>query len=448
MIAEGLDKIIAGIFLLTIAFTVLAYGTVEPWAIAIFELLILLQMLLWAFKSVFSKRFELKIPLTAFPVAAFLLFGILQSIALKGSGGEILSLSYNVEATRSAVEILFFLLISHLIAFNFFATQQRMRILANFLILFGSVLGAYSFIRYFIASGGVFYGGISAPFVNHNHLAGYLELIIPLPVVLISVYSLKHLRILYAFATVMIAVAIIGSLSRGGVISVGAGLVFILITRFIIQHRNKSAGKIRNVPHQSLPPSDNRLLVSRFGPMVLLLAVIILGVVWIGIEPITDRVTDNTLFREDEKAQTFDYIRGWIWKDAVTIFQKNPIFGTGMGTFETVYPNYSAGHGIPETVNQAHNDYLQILTDTGLIGGAIALWFVVAIAIGYRRSLFLRDPVRSAVAIGCAAAICSMMVHSVFDFNLQLPATSLLFLVLTATLINAASNADDHRVEE
>lgn len=62
--------------------------------------------------------------------------------------------------------------------------------------------------------------------------------------------------------------------------------------------------------------------------------------------------------------------------------------------------------------------------------------------------MLLRDPVRSAVAAGCAAAICSMSVHSFFDFNLQLPATSLLFLVLTAALINAASNSDDLHVND
>lgn len=447
MIADGLDKIIAGIFLFTIAFTALAYGTVEPWSTAIFELLILLILILWAFKSVFSKKFELNIPLTAIPLALFLLFGIIQSISLNGAA-EISSLSYDVEATRSTVKILFFLLISHLIAFNFFATQERIRILLNFLILFGSALGIYSFISYFINSGGIIYGGISAPFVNHNHLAGYLEMIIPLSVSFILINNLKNFRILYGFATVVIAVTIIGSLSRGGMISAAVGLLFIVISRVFVQHRNRSTDKIRNIHNQGLPPSGKWSLASKLGPLILLLAVIILGGLWVGINPVANRVTDNTLFREDEQAQTFDYIRGWIWKDAVTIFRKNPVFGAGMGTFETVYPNYSAGHGIPETVNQAHNDYLQILTDTGLIGGAIALLFIGVIIFSIRRGLLLRDPILSAVATGCAAAIISMMVHSVFDFNLQLPATSLLFLVLTATLINIATNLDSQPVKE
>ena len=448
MIVDGLDKIIAGIFLFTIAFTAVAYGTVEPWSIAIFELLILLMLVLWILKSVIGKKFEVNIPLTAFPLGLFLLFGLIQSVALTGTDDKLSSLSYDVEATRSAVKILFFLLVAHLIAFNFFATQQRIRVLLNFLILFGSALGAYSFINYFINSGGVFYGGISAPFVNHNHLAGYLEMIIPLPLSLILINNLKTFRILYGFATVMLAVAIIGSLSRGGMLSVGAGLIFIFISGFFIRQRKKSADKIRYIHNGALSPSDNWTLLSKIAPLILLLTIVILGGLWIGINPVADRVTDNSLFRADEQAQTFDYIRGWIWKDAITIFQKNPVFGTGLGTFETVYPNYSARHGIPETVNQAHNDYLQILTDTGLIGGAIALWFIGVVIYCIRRALLLREPFYSTAAVGCAAAIFSIMIHSIFDFNLQLPAISLLFLVLTATLINLTSDMSNQFTKE
>lgn len=444
MISEKPDKIIAGILLFTIVFTVFFYGTVEPWSIAVFELLIILILFLWAAKSVFSKKFELRIPPTSLPIAAFLLLGLAQSIAWTNDGGQISSISYDVEATRSAVKILFFLFISHLIAANFFVSKERIRFLINFLTVLGLILSVYSFIQYFALNGGIFRGGLTAPFVNHNHIAGYLELLLPLPVALLLMGVSRHLRILYGFAVVMIGVAIIGSLSRGGMISAGAGLIFLSIAVFVYRRRSQTANKIRETNDETLPPFVSRSSVSKLAPFVLVLSVIILGALWIGSDTIVSRMTDNSLFRDDEKAQSFDYIRGWIWKNAITIFQDNPVFGTGMGTFETVYPNYSDIHNIPETVNQAHNDYLQVLSDTGLIGGAIVLWFIGVVFLTIRRVFRLEDPLLFALGIGCAAALCSMMIHSIFDFNLQLPATALLFLILTAILTNISSLADNH----
>jgi hypothetical protein len=57
------------------------------------------------------------------------------------------------------------------------------------------------------------------------------------------------------------------------------------------------------------------------------------------------------------------------------------------------------------------------------------------------RSLRSREPFHAGLAIGCGGAIFSMLVHSAFDFNLQIPSTSLLFLVLTAVSANLARNS-------
>ena len=58
------------------------------------------------------------------------------------------------------------------------------------------------------------------PFVNHNHFAGYLEMIAPIPVALILRRAIRgELAVLYGFAAAMMALAIIMSLSRGGMIS-------------------------------------------------------------------------------------------------------------------------------------------------------------------------------------------------------------------------------------
>jgi O-antigen ligase len=80
---------------------------------------------------------------------------------------------------------------------------------------------------------------------------------------------------------------------------------------------------------------------------------------------------------------------------------------------------------------QAHNDYLQALADGGLIGGALALWFIAATVISVWRGLRSRDLVEAGVALGCGAACLGLFVHSAFDFNLQIPANALPFLLLS-----------------
>jgi O-antigen ligase len=105
------------------------------------------------------------------------------------------------------------------------------------------------------------------------------------------------------------------------------------------------------------------------------------------------------------------------------------------------------------TVEYSHNDYLQILTDSGIVGGVIALWFIVLLFRAVGRAMKSTDPVLRSFALAGGAAIVSVLIHSLFDFNLQIPSNVLLFLVLTAVIsrmaaiVDVGSTALHHRVE-
>jgi len=94
------------------------------------------------------------------------LLGAIQSIALAGSEGRISSLSMDVEATRGATAVIFFLFVCFLIAANFFATRERLRQLANFLIAFGLVLAVFALVQHFTWEGGC--SGSGPRFVGHG----------------------------------------------------------------------------------------------------------------------------------------------------------------------------------------------------------------------------------------------------------------------------------------
>ena len=119
-----------------------------------------------------------------------------------------------------------------------------------------------------------------------------------------------------------------------------------------------------------------------------------------------------------------------------------PILGVGLGAYETVFPTFASGGDSKIRVDFAHNDYLQVLADAGIVGGLLAVWFIYLVARAVLRGLRSADPLRAAMALAAGAGIFSILVHSLFDFNLQIPSNSLLFLLLSAVASYAGASAD------
>jgi O-antigen ligase len=160
---------------------------------------------------------------------------------------------------------------------------------------------------------------------------------------------------------------------------------------------------------------------------------IVAGVFWIGAEPVINRVTQGRAASGDALAETFLISRGWIWKDTLAMIKAHPVVGIGLGAFATAYPIYSQSDG-SLTVGQAHNDYLQVFAEGGLVGGTLVVWFIYSLFRASARGWQARDPLLSGLALGASASIFGMLVHSLFDFNLQLPSHALLFLLLAAVV--------------
>ncbi|MGH9803104.1 MAG: O-antigen ligase family protein, partial [Blastocatellia bacterium] len=119
------------------------------------------------------------------------------------------------------------------------------------------------------------------------------------------------------------------------------------------------------------------------------------------------------------------------------------LLGVGLGAYETAYPVYARDNGMQGVVAEAHNDYLQILADGGIVGGLLAAWLIVVLARSVFRGLASRDSLQAGLAIGAGAGLLGMLVHSVFDFNLHLPSHALVFLVLSTIVSRVAELATE-----
>jgi O-antigen ligase len=119
-------------------------------------------------------------------------------------------------------------------------------------------------------------------------------------------------------------------------------------------------------------------------------------------------------------------------RDGLRMFLKRPILGWGVGTFPIVYPEFRSFY-TTFFVNQAHNDYLQLLVETGLAGFLIAAWFLVVV---FRQATAkLKNWTETSSGALTAAALLGcvgILIHSALDFNLQIPANAALFYVLCA----------------
>jgi O-antigen ligase len=432
--------------LIVIAYTALAFGTVEAWSVAIFSLLTTTLSLFWGGKCLIDRGLIVTVPAIAWPLLIFAGYGVLQTITRVDASGKRFAISLDVEATRLTLEVVFVLLVSLLLFATFFADAQRLAWLRNFLIFFGLAISIFGLVQKFTWNGKYYWFFAPSvptetpfgPFVNRNHFAGYLEMIVPVPVGLILLRAVRgELSFFYGFAAVMMSVAIFVSLSRGGMISVMASLIFVIA--FGVKPLTERLADL-GAGRWSLRYSG---LFPRIGAVVLIMLTIGFGVWWIAGDAVIERAERTELTSEargDAGRETFFQSRGWIWRDTMGMIRDNWVVGVGLGAYETAYPLYGKRDGTL-IVSQAHNDYLQILADCGLVGSAIALWFLIVLFRDFARALSHRDEMMVGMALGCGGGVVAMLVHSLFDFNLQLPSNALLFLTLAAVVSNIGSAA-------
>ena len=419
-----------------VIFTTLAHGAVETWSLAIFELVIILLTALWGIRAVLNKHLTLRVPRVVLPLGGLLLWGLIQSFVYTDQAGQRHSLSMDVEATRQTTTVLFILILALLLAASLLARREYLAKLPMFLAGYGFALALFGLIQYFAWDGRFFWWRQTTdlvtspfgPFVAHNHFAGYMELLLPIPIafVIMQVGRIEA-RIFYGFAATFMGAAAIASLSRGGFISLFAQLLFLAAVTPVISRRHHGGSGSFSQRRKSSQIATPLMAVS------VIVVAIGVSVYWIGLEPVVNRVTQGQIVATDAKEDSFLVSRGWIWRDTTAMIRAHFGTGVGLGAFETAFPIYSQSDGSLQ-IGQAHNDYLQLVAEAGIFGIVLLLWFLGIVLSQTFRGMQASDPLLAALALGSGGSLVGMMVHSIFDFNLQLPSHALLLVLLTAVL--------------
>jgi len=410
----------------TTILAVLAYGTVEPWSLALFELNALLIAVLLAVEFVLNPQAEWGQWRLALPVVALLVWAGIQFISFGGT-----ALSLDPQATKEASVKLLALTIYLIAALHTLQSSERRRKVLVVLTIFGFAVSLFAIIQRLTYNGKMYwvrpvsdYIAPYGPYGNYNHFAGMVELTLPLPFayLLFAKINLEQ-RLLWLFAVVMMAVAVVFSLSRGGILALGIELLALMLAAFWFRKRWTEAGEYRAA-------ADNKLVVG------VALAAIILLALWIGYEPLTKRFGSVRQGAGEYSVVT----RTEYWGNSWQMFVDHPVTGVGLGAFPAIYPRYGRSSAKNERLEQTHNDYLQLLTDAGIVGGLIGLWFLFELFRLARRQFASLERTRSqerALVVGGYVAVLGIAVHSFLDFNLQIAANALLFLIVLAMMVSA-----------
>jgi O-antigen ligase len=274
------------------------------------------------------------------------------------------------------------------------------------------------------------------PFVNPNHFAGYIEMVIPLSLGLFIV-KWRHLRrerqggirefllnvgteegcrlILFSFLIVLMVGALFLSSSRAGMISFLGSMVCLL--SMLVKGERKG----RNV----LIVVGLFMCISSF-------------LMWMGIRPLLEEFGS---VRDISKDYDIQY-RFQNWRDAGKLVRDFPMFGTGLETFSSIFPKYKTSD-LQYYYLHLENDYLQLLCEMGILGFGIFLWLVLRffrqIASGYSpydpREL---SSVHYLSLYGCLTGLVAIMIHSFWDFNMHIPSNALLLSMFMGLAIAGA----------
>ncbi len=445
-------------FFFVLIFGPLFYGAVETWQVAALAIVSAIMFAAWAVSTMVpgkpGRLAEAPVKISYFVYVLSVLFVILTVFqlvsfsettltALSPARAALNELSgIRGETTLSLVpqttKLWLFRVIAYVIVFfvasHFFRNRKYAFYVLTLIVVFGYVLALYGLVQYLsnYSLPSLFdpkhsLSRAAGTYVNANHFAGYLEMCAPLALAILFIERVRRRDertglarrvinflseklqdrkfLLPLTAIVVMSLAIVFSMSRMGIFSFVVSLVifFLLVGR---KHKKR------------------RRAVIVIGIVAVLLALSL----WLGLDPVLRRYS---LIGGDAVG------RAEAWKMTLDVTKDYPALGTGLGTFVHVSPNYQTLEVFYGHWAESHNDYLNLLSDTGIAGLLIGMLFLVAWYL-YVFLLISKRQLRTyqiSIAAGCVAGVTAIVFHSIADFNLQIPANAMYFATLLGLAI-------------
>jgi len=400
-----------------IFFLPLAFGAVEVWATTVMQLAVLFMAACWFLKMLNQRQLCFFTTPLNLPIFIFIVFCLLQYAGLS--------------IYKHATKIELFKLLCYAAAFfivvNNIKTRKRINRIITSIIISGFIIAILGLVAKYGQTGKIYWlkdssgmGGSLGLYVNRNNFAGFMIMIIPLTLGMLLADGKRAKGALYGFMGIIMVISLFSSQSRTGIIGFLVSLIFMSLMLAARKHLYKKA--------------------------LIILTCAVLAVFFLSFIFIAMTIGGERLLTLLNPIRAMAESRWTLWKDTFRIIRAFPFFGTGLGTFQHAFTQYKTIK-VPTFFFYAENEYLQLLSETGLVGFLLFLWGVLAFAgrIAYR--LFWpfspekrRDPYVIALGIGTLGSILALSIHIFTQFDLHIPSNAFLISIIAGLAITIAHN--------
>ncbi len=408
-IDSGCEKGILGLTLLILVFGPLALGGVRPGQFLVIQALTLGVMALWGVRWWVGPRPQLLWPPVCWAALAFVAYAI----------ARYLQADIEYVARWELIRVLVY-------AFLFFAIlnnlhrQESTQIIVLTMVFLGMAISFYAVLQFMSKSPKVwampseYPGRGSGTYVCPNNLAGFLEMLAPLGLSYALMGRLSHvMKVILGYASVVMLVGIGATLSRGGWLATGVALGVFCLALVFQQHY-------------------------RIQALVLAGVLVLAGIFLVPrVQPLQER------FQNISSGHVPDDMRFAIWAPAIQMWRDHFWWGIGPAHFDYRFREYRPPV-VQSRPDYAHNDYLNTLADWGTAGTAlVAVAWALVYWGAFRAWKAVKGPSddfarkksnKLAFAMGASVALLAMLLHSVTDFNMHIPANAILAVALMALL--------------
>ena len=413
-LAQRVETLLLPGSLVILVFATLTLGATPAWARAATELAVLGLVALWLAAAALRGESNLRLPSLFYPLLAVFLFACLQAFA---------RLSVYPPATRPQVWLLLAAGGLFLLLHNQLTSEDRVEAFVTALLLFAFALAVFAIVQKLSFNGKIYWfwephmqGLVFGPFINRNHYAAWVLMLTPLAWVKATRrHQSGEARLFWGLVLLVLGLSVMLSLSRAGTI-----LFLLSFPLYLLLGR----------------PGRRTGRAAAAGA----LAVIVLaGAATLALD--TGRLLGRweALGKVFTESESVDLYRVHMWRDTLPMIRDHLWIGSGLDTFGVLSDSYRT---FPSSAHwaQAHNDYLQWLAETGLAGAALALWFLWTLGRTVAEKMRLAAESRTRqLVVGAALGCLLVLLHSLVEFPLRIPANALLFASLWAVITAPAT---------
>jgi O-antigen ligase len=422
-----LNKIVFGSVVALIIAVPIPYGTVEPWWKAAFVCVVFAICIIALVETLMHRFQRIEGASILLPMLALSFLAFLQTLSLGSRTEANLSVWNTISAdpyqTRFfALQILALTTLLALL-YRYAGTESRVRALVYTILAIAVASAVFGILRQTTQQQTGFLLPLLrqnqgyAQFINKNHFAYLMEMAFGLGLGIILAGGVARERLMVYVALLLpIWTGLVLANSRGGILAM---LAQVIVAVLLLISGLASDYKLPGIAHS---------VALRTVLLAALVVGILFGTFWVG----GDRLATNFEAATSEITSTptrGGASRNEIWRATLKMFAGHPILGVGLGAYWIGITAYHDASGLM-TPQEAHNDYLELLSSGGLIGLALGVWFAVAVVRKVRQNLLNDSGYRRAVRLGAVLGITGVAAHSLVDFGLHIMTNAIVFIVL------------------